>query len=66
MRFKFGKIKINQKAVIKDVLGSVKKSKEAASKTRELAQERAEDAKIKLLQDFESRAVTKEIEAGPS
>lgn len=65
MRFKFGKIKINQKAVIKDVLGSAKKSKEAASKTKRLAEKRAEDARIKLLEDFESRAVTKEIEAGP-
>tara|TARA_S200002703_G_scaffold94848_1_gene81878 strand:- start:212 stop:865 length:654 start_codon:yes stop_codon:yes gene_type:complete len=65
MRFKFGKIKINQKAVIKDVLNGAKKSKEAASKTRELAQERVEEAKKELLRDFESREVTKEIEAGP-
>lgn len=65
MTFKFGKVKINQKAVVKSALNVAKKSKEADKKAREEAKKKAEEAKQQLLRDFESSAITKEIEAGP-
>ena len=64
MRFKFGKLKINQKALVRETSSKLAKSSFLKAETRKQVQKKSIEAKEQLLKDFENNPVTKEIEAG--
>jgi hypothetical protein len=64
MRLKFGKLKVNQKALIKGLTSTVRKSNQINQQTKKIVEKKANEAKKQLLKNFESDPVTKEIEAG--